>query len=66
MSEKEYEIKSSWSFKWGEQPPTHFDIEPTRAMYYEHLARLEDANLPLVTYEQFMDQIELDDFTNTT
>ena len=54
MSEKEYEIKASWSFKWGEQPPTYFDIEPTRAMYYEHLARLEGANLPLVTYEQFM------------
>lgn len=66
MSEKEYEIKASWSFKWGEQPPTYYDIEPTRAMYYEHLARLEGANLPLVTYEQFMDQIDLDDFTNTT
>ena len=61
MSEKEYEIKSSWSFKWGEQPPTYFDIEPTRVMYYEHLSRLEERNLPLLTFEEFLKQINSGD-----
>lgn len=61
MSEKEYEIKASWSFKWGEQPPTYFDIEPTRVMYYEHLSRLEERNLPLLTFEEFLKQINSGD-----
>ena len=61
MSEKEYEIKASWSFKWGEQPPAYFDIEPTRVMYYEHLSRLEERNLPLLTFEEFLKQINSGD-----
>ena len=46
-----------------EIPFLPFDIEPTRAMDYEHLARVEGANLPLVTYEQFMAQIDYGDET---